>query len=1194
MARKFNYPWYQAHFDRIEAYEKSTFSMTGRSRLTGKITLLTGGAGEIGSVVAKRFLEEGATVILTGRTEAKLQAACKQLIESDSSWNTHLSYLVMNGSDVNSLASGVAKIKADFGRIDILINNAGTAGALRTLEDLPIESIDNVETLNQSVNSLIGSPWLTTLACRPLLSPRASVINISTIFSHAEYYGRIPYVVPKAALNALSQQMAVELGASASGIRVNTVYPGPVKTERIKRVFSAMDKLKKIPEGTTESEILGRMILRNGGATGQLIEKINIAELLVYLGSDESHGVAGQNLEVTNGFRTDESPGVALLERPNLGQVDYGDRLVWIVGGSSFEKIKTFASQFTQLGARVIVTAIDLNLSDSQTRSLEKSGYIISDWNGVAEHFSKSPCDRLSVAILPTSDLTKYGSSVCAVDVQTVQEFMDREIAGLIQIAQKIETAVRSVEDRWVAPPTVLFFSDDLSKENSMRTIRAAAIRELIRVWRHEADVRLKQSPDAVWKIYHLISSLHVSDPNTTMNEWGAWLMSGLAVFPEIDLTIHPTILPSVNNRIFRENIKVQNICGLHAQKVALITGGAEGIGGEISRHLIISGARIFIAERHNEKLERIRKLLIEDCRSHGYSDPESRVKIADGVDVSEEKRLVHVVDETVQRYGKIDFVINNAGLAGAEQMVIDAPRAAWQKTLMGNFVSNYRLMVSALPFMKAQGSGTILNMSSYFGGYRHGWIPYTNRSDYAVSKAGQIAMAENLARLIGPDVQINTIAPGPVDGRRLNGLVGAPGLYQRRAKLVIENKMLNILHSICIFAERKNIAVSDVLMQIAQNDYDKLISFLGKHRLDESIKQLLSFFNHRTQRGYVRTTPAYLDQAMFDKLIGRLNHTVSALQQDTIAPQDGLVCEKEITTGANLLRDGILKQFTRQKMPTDSDLALSVSWNLAQNVVTGEVIYPTNGFRHDGLQVDANFRYDGEALPAAIRIPFGSVGKVLVMGDSMLPQMAQLVLTLAKMNQQSGQRAENVLVVVGSEASRIQLVELLTRNGLKSIDVLVEESLDPVRGFQLAKNKIGDPETIVSFPWSTIRIPLDHQIELWRNLPSAETFRHFAETHLTAQFSVAQIASKLDSCNAILVTGGGTEFPNMMEIPFIKLFAQTLRPLTLAAGHEAIHLPHKVSFYQVDGQSVAADFSQKILSIIQCERSFTPAIKAA
>ena len=92
---------------------------------------------------------------------------------------------------------------------------------------------------------------------------------METIFSRTHYYGRIPYVVPKSGLNALSLGLARELGDDY-GIRVNTVFPGPIESERIDTVFANMDDLQGASSGTTSQEFRDLMILRRENPEGDL------------------------------------------------------------------------------------------------------------------------------------------------------------------------------------------------------------------------------------------------------------------------------------------------------------------------------------------------------------------------------------------------------------------------------------------------------------------------------------------------------------------------------------------------------------------------------------------------------------------------------------------------------------------------------------------------------------------------------------------------------------------------------------------------------------------------------------------------------------------------------------------------------------------------------------------------------------
>jgi malonyl-CoA reductase/3-hydroxypropionate dehydrogenase (NADP+) len=228
------------------------------------------------------------------------------------------------------------------------------------------------------------------------------------------------------------------------------------------------------------------------------------------------------------------------------------------------------------------------------------------------------------------------------------------------------------------------------------------------------------------------------------------------------------------------------------------------------------------VARRESE-LAVARARIVSELEDIGFAGVERRVQTLANVDVSNFDSLKGAVDATLKAFGRIDYLINNAGVAGAEDMVVDMGVDAWNYTLDANLVSNYFLMHHVAPLMKAQGSGYILNVSSYFGGEKYLAVAYPNRADYAVSKAGQRAMVESMARYLGPEVQFNAIAPGPVDGDRLSGTGGKPGLFERRGKLILENKRLNAVHAAAIKAIRRGVRVEAVLARLARNDTVKM-----------------------------------------------------------------------------------------------------------------------------------------------------------------------------------------------------------------------------------------------------------------------------------------------------------------------------------------------------------------------------------
>ena len=181
-------------------------------RLAGKIAVITGAAGNLGGHIVRHYLAAGATVVMTGRSAERIEAAA-EVVRAGGVDASRVATVVLDGADPQSVRDGIAEVVARFGRIDVLVNNAGSTGPKQPIESLPLDanelaelrktgSIDT-ETVGDAVRNLFG------VALKP--RPRrgagdgregGSIINVSTIFSRTSYYARAAYVVPKAAMNA--------------------------------------------------------------------------------------------------------------------------------------------------------------------------------------------------------------------------------------------------------------------------------------------------------------------------------------------------------------------------------------------------------------------------------------------------------------------------------------------------------------------------------------------------------------------------------------------------------------------------------------------------------------------------------------------------------------------------------------------------------------------------------------------------------------------------------------------------------------------------------------------------------------------------------------------------------------------------------------------------------------------------------
>ena len=252
---------------------QTTRSQAG-DRLAGRTVILTGAAGNIGTHIARTLLREGANLVMTGRNRDKLDAFC-QTLSGEGFRPAAMHAVAGDSADPEAGRVIVGETLERFGRLDVLINNAGGAGPKQTLEKIPFTTAQarasgDGETMFQAAMNLLGGPWNMARAAVPHLAPGGAILNVSTIFSRTPYFGRIPYAVPKSGLNAFSRGLARELGAGERGIRVNTVFPGPIESERIDTVFRAMDSLQKLEPGSTAAGFKGLMLNRRPDADGNM------------------------------------------------------------------------------------------------------------------------------------------------------------------------------------------------------------------------------------------------------------------------------------------------------------------------------------------------------------------------------------------------------------------------------------------------------------------------------------------------------------------------------------------------------------------------------------------------------------------------------------------------------------------------------------------------------------------------------------------------------------------------------------------------------------------------------------------------------------------------------------------------------------------------------------------------------------
>ncbi len=187
--------------------------------------------------------------------------------------------------------------------------------------------------------------------------------------------------------------------------------------------------------------------------------------------------------------------------------------------------------------------------------------------------------------------------------------------------------------------------------------------------------------------------------------------------------------------------------------KVVLVTGASRGIGREIAIELANKGYKVIA--NYNKSEERALQLKEENPSIDIYK-----------TDVSEREEVKQMIQYILNRYEKIDVLINNAGIAEAN-IFTDVTDQEWDKMIKNNLYSVFCTTQEVLPCMIHRKEGCIINISSIFG-----IVGASCESIYSISKAGIDAMTKSLAKELGPsNIRVNSIAPGMIDTEMNNNL---------------------------------------------------------------------------------------------------------------------------------------------------------------------------------------------------------------------------------------------------------------------------------------------------------------------------------------------------------------------------------------------------------------------------------------
>jgi 3-oxoacyl-[acyl-carrier protein] reductase len=241
-------------------------------KLEGKIALITGGSRGIGAAIAKRLATDGANVAITYTKGADAAASVVKEIERD---GRKAIAIQADAADAKAVQAAVEKTVATFGRLDVLVNNAGTA-IPKPFEKTTLEEMDRMIDIN------VRGVFVATLAALKHMKEGGRIITIgSSVGERMMTPGLVPYSATKGAVKMFTQGLAREVGPR--GITVNNVQPGPIDTD-----------LNPAAGDWAAPQLANTALKRYGHVD-------DVAALVAFVAGPEASYITGANLTVDGG-----------------------------------------------------------------------------------------------------------------------------------------------------------------------------------------------------------------------------------------------------------------------------------------------------------------------------------------------------------------------------------------------------------------------------------------------------------------------------------------------------------------------------------------------------------------------------------------------------------------------------------------------------------------------------------------------------------------------------------------------------------------------------------------------------------------------------------------------------------------------------------------------------------------------------
>ncbi len=247
-------------------------------RLQDKIAIISGGNIGIGRAITLRFIEEGATVVITARNQDTADETLALIQEKGGAGH----FIACDVTQIDQCEHVIQETIATFGKLDVLVNNAGIIYRNKTVVETTPE--EWLKTFDVNVN---GAFYLSKFALPHLEATKGNIVNVASYVGMVGFKGIPAYCASKGALIQLTRAMALD--HASEGVRVNCVCPGSVHTEMITSAWEAYG------EGAED-------VWSSKHPLGRIAQPREVADAILYLASDEASFLTGVALPVDGGI----------------------------------------------------------------------------------------------------------------------------------------------------------------------------------------------------------------------------------------------------------------------------------------------------------------------------------------------------------------------------------------------------------------------------------------------------------------------------------------------------------------------------------------------------------------------------------------------------------------------------------------------------------------------------------------------------------------------------------------------------------------------------------------------------------------------------------------------------------------------------------------------------------------------------